>query len=134
MLHGLPLRGARDLRGPLPAAAPAPAPLPAPAKLNTKQYEALDALAKGGAQLEVRNRRTRIATIDGAAVTTATFGSLDELGLVHHDASVSLARGRDITVTAGGHRALARPPAPPSAPTPVTPEPTAVRTSGRTGR
>lgn len=117
-----------------PAAAPAPAPLPAPAKLNTKQYEALDALAKGGAQLEVRNRRTRIATIDGAAVTTATFDSLDELGLVHHDASVSLARGRDITVTADGHRALARPPAPPSAPTPVTPEPTAVRTSGRTGR
>lgn len=57
-----------------------------------------------------------------------------QLGLVHHDASVSLARGRDITVTADGHRALARPPAPPSAPTPVTPEPTAVRTSGRTGR
>ncbi|WP_319343286.1 hypothetical protein [Streptomyces microflavus] len=102
--------------------------------MNQRGISSLDALAKGRAQLEVRNRRTRIATIDGAAVTTATFGSLDDLGLVHHDTSVSLARGRDITVTADGHRALARPPAPPSAPTPVTPEPTAVRTSGRTGR
>ncbi|MFD4022239.1 hypothetical protein ACFWRV_01790 [Streptomyces sp. NPDC058576] len=117
-----------------PAAAPAPAPLPAPAKLNTKQYEALDALAKGGAQLKVRDRGARIATIDGTADTNATFGSLDELDLVHHDTSVSLARGRDITVTEEGHRALAHRPAPPSAPTPVAPAPTAVRASGRTGR
>ncbi|MFJ4967016.1 hypothetical protein ACIP6P_31990 [Streptomyces sp. NPDC088729] len=117
-----------------PAAAPAPAPLPDPAKLNTKQYKALDALAKGGAQLEVRDRRARIATIDGTAVTNATFGSLDELGLVHHNTTVSLARSRDITVTAEGHRALAHRPAQPSAPTPVTPAPTAVHASGRTSR
>ncbi|MFD8114363.1 hypothetical protein [Streptomyces microflavus] len=119
-----------------PAAAQPPASLPAPAKLNTKQYEALGSLAKGGAQLEVRDRRARIATIDGTAVTAATFGSLDELGLVHHDTSVSLARGRDITVTAEGHRALTNRSRSASQPTPIpsAPAPAAVRTSGQAGR
>ncbi|MGW3835104.1 hypothetical protein [Streptomyces microflavus] len=119
-----------------PAAASASASLPAPSKLNTKQYEALDAFTKGGAQLEVRGRRARIATIDGTTVTTATFGSLDELGLVHHDSSVSLARGRDITVTAEGHRALAHRSRSASRSTPITsvPAPAAVLASGQAGR
>ncbi|MFE8911050.1 hypothetical protein [Streptomyces globisporus] len=118
-----------------PAAAQPPAPLPAPAKLSTKQYEALDSPAKGGAQLEVQDRRARIATIDGTAVIIATFGSLDELGLVHHDTSVSLARGRDITVTAEGHRALTHRSrsASQSTPIPSAPAPAAVRKSGQAG-
>ncbi|MEU4030535.1 hypothetical protein [Streptomyces anulatus] len=118
-------------------AVPETTALPAPAKLNAEQYEALTALAHGGARLEVRDRRAHIATLDGTQVTTHSFRSLDALGLLHHDASVPLRRGRDITVTAEGHRALAhrpQPALPPSAaPTPPAPAPapTAVRAAGR---
>ncbi|MFD3907472.1 hypothetical protein HXS80_06245 [Streptomyces sp. CB04723] len=116
-------------------AVPETTALPAPAKLNAEQYEALTALAHGGARLEVRDRRAHIATLDGTQVTTHSFRSLDALGLLHHDASVPLRRGRDITVTAEGHRALAhrpQPVLPPSAaPTPPAPTPAAVRVVGR---
>ncbi|MER5813836.1 hypothetical protein [Streptomyces californicus] len=116
-------------------AVPETTALPAPAKLNAEQYEALTALAHGGARLEVRDRRAHIATLDGTQVTTHSFRSLDALGLLHHDASVPLRRGRDITVTAEGHRALAHRPQPvfpPSAaPTPPAPAPAAVRAVGR---
>ncbi|MEV3898402.1 hypothetical protein [Streptomyces anulatus] len=99
--------------------------LPSPVKLNSEQYEALAALAKGGARLGVRARSVHIATVDDTPVTTATFKCLDELGLIRHDISVPLAQGRDVMVTEDGHRALAHrpqvaPPGPVAAPGPTT--------------
>jgi hypothetical protein len=76
--------------------------------LSDTQYEALGALAKGGARMETKGRGSaRVAVPDGSRVTIATFHSLDKRGLVHLDTSVPLFRGRDITVTADGHRILA---------------------------
>ncbi|MFE3389512.1 hypothetical protein [Streptomyces anulatus] len=105
--------------------APEAVTLPSPVKLTSEQYEALAAMAKGGARLEVRTRSVHIATADDTPVTPATFGCLDELGLLRHDASVPLAQGRDVMVTEDGHRALAQgpptaPPAPVTAPGPTT--------------
>ncbi|WP_148593106.1 hypothetical protein [Streptomyces sp. WAC01526] len=48
-----------------------------------------------------------ILTPDNTIITAATFQSLNERGLVHLDTSAPLHRGRPITVTAEGHRALA---------------------------
>ncbi|MFJ4572048.1 hypothetical protein ACIP4W_11550 [Streptomyces sp. NPDC088846] len=76
--------------------------------LSDTQYQALSALAKGGARMETKGRGSaRVAVPDGSRVTIATFQSLDKRGLVHLDTSVPLFRGRDITVTADGHRILA---------------------------
>lgn len=105
--------------------APEAVALPSPAKLTSEQYEALAALAKGGARLETHARRVHIATADGTPVSSVTFGCLDELGLLHHDTSVPLVQGRDVMVTEEGHRALAHrpqtaPPAPVAAPGPTT--------------
>ncbi|MFF8918316.1 hypothetical protein ACF08M_34715 [Streptomyces sp. NPDC015032] len=76
--------------------------------LSDTQYEALGALATGGAKMETKGRGSaHVAVPDGSRVTIATFQSLDKRGLVHLDTSVPLFRGRDITVTADGHRVLA---------------------------
>ncbi len=105
--------------------APAAVALPSPVKLASEQYEALAALARGGARLEVRARSVHVATADDTPVSSAAFGCLDDLGLLRHDISVPLARGRDVMVTEEGHRALAQgppaaPPAPVAAPGPTT--------------
>ncbi|MFE5647557.1 hypothetical protein ACFQ8Q_00340 [Streptomyces cyaneofuscatus] len=111
--------------------APEAVVLPAPVRLNSEEHEALSALAKGGARLEVRDRCAHIVIVDGTQVSTAVFRSLNESGLLHHDESVPLRRGRDLTVTEEGRRALAHQPrpAPPSAPSPAP-----VRVSHRGGR
>ncbi|MFF8482004.1 hypothetical protein [Streptomyces antibioticus] len=81
----------------------------APHKLSATQYEALRTLAKGGATMETRGRgQTIVITPDHSRITIATFQSLDKRSLVRLDTSVPLHQGRAITVTAEGHRALAR--------------------------
>ncbi|MEU8784816.1 hypothetical protein [Streptomyces sp. NPDC048637] len=84
-------------------------PQQAPHKISLTQYEALRELAKGGATMQTRDLRPPIIlTPDNTIITTTTFESLDERGLVHLDTSVPLYRGRPITVTAEGQRALAQ--------------------------
>ncbi|MFE0380162.1 hypothetical protein ACFW1M_32420 [Streptomyces inhibens] len=78
-------------------------------KISPTQYEALTSLAKGGATMQTRGRGSTIVLApDHTVITIATFQSLDKRGLVHLDTSVPLYQGRGITVTAEGHRALAR--------------------------
>ncbi|MFD3420116.1 hypothetical protein [Streptomyces decoyicus] len=79
----------------------------APHKISPTQYEALRALAKGGATMQTRGRgSTIVLTPDHTMITISTFQSLDKRGLVHLDTSVPLHQGRGITVTAEGQRAL----------------------------
>ncbi|MER0483134.1 hypothetical protein ABR737_33180 [Streptomyces sp. Edi2] len=79
----------------------------APHKISPTQYEALRALAKGGATMQTRGRgSTIVLTPDHTLITISTFQSLDTRGLVHLDTSVPLYQGRGITVTAEGQRAL----------------------------
>lgn len=81
----------------------------APHEISRSQYEALNSLAKAGATMQTRDRGSAIVlTPDHTLITIATFQSLDNRGLVHLDTSVPLYRGRGITVTAEGHRALAQ--------------------------
>ncbi|MFI0711348.1 hypothetical protein ACH4SK_11940 [Streptomyces inhibens] len=81
----------------------------APRKISPTQYEALRALAKGGATMQTRGRgSTIVLTPDHTLITIATFQSLDKRGLVHLDTSVPLYQGRGITVTPEGHRTLAQ--------------------------
>ncbi|MFD7013900.1 hypothetical protein [Streptomyces sp. NPDC059928] len=80
----------------------------APHRLSLAQNEALRALAKGGATMRKQGGGSRIVvTSDRTRITISTFQSLDKRGLVHVDTSVPLSRGRGITVTPEGHRALA---------------------------
>ncbi|MFF9785121.1 hypothetical protein [Streptomyces nigrescens] len=84
-------------------------PPQAPHKISPTQYEALRALAEGGATMQTRGRgSTIVLTPDHTLITIATFQSLDKRGLVHLDTSVPLYQGRGITVTAEGQRALAQ--------------------------
>ncbi|WP_432141045.1 hypothetical protein [Streptomyces sp. bgisy084] len=78
-------------------------------KISPTQCEALSSLAKGGATMQTRDHGSAIVlSPDHARITIATLQSLDKRGLVHLDTSVPLHRGRSITVTAEGHRALAQ--------------------------
>ncbi|MGA5265829.1 hypothetical protein [Streptomyces lydicamycinicus] len=81
----------------------------APLKISPAQYEALRALAKGGATMQTQGRgSTIVLTPDHTLITIATIQSLDTHGLVCLDTSVPIHQGRGITVTAEGHRALAQ--------------------------
>lgn len=81
----------------------------APHEISLTQFEALNSLAKAGATMQTQDRGSAIVlTPDHTLITIATFQSLDNRGLVHLDTSVPLYRGRGITVTTEGHRALAQ--------------------------